>query len=112
MLPSCYTTGGDTTFWDRPVTAFGNVNVAWQDRTQLTNPWSALQYWQPAYTIVNAGLGLRTDDERYSLSIWSKNLFDQRYIMGWSPGSSTTATTVTLQDFPRTIGGTLLVKLE
>ncbi|WP_084570385.1 TonB-dependent receptor [Methylosinus sp. PW1] len=98
-------------FWDRPVTAFGYANLAWQDRTQLTSPWSVRQYWQPAYSIVNAGLGLRTDDERYSLSIWAKNVFDQRYITAWSPGSSTTATTIQLQDFPRSVGGTLLVKL-
>lgn len=96
---------------NQSITAFGYVNVAWQDKTQLTNPWSVFQYWQPAYTIVNLGFGLRTDDERYSLWFWSKNLFDTRYFIGWSPGSPTVAANVQVQDYPRWIGGTLAVKL-
>ena len=97
--------------WDRAVSGFGYVNVAWQDRTQLTDPHSVFQYWQPAYTIVNAGLGLRTDDERYSISLWAKNLFDKRYITSWSQGNATTQASIGLPIRPRTYGGTLRVKL-
>jgi len=50
------------------------------------------QYWQSPYTIVNAGVGLRTDDKRYALELWVKNLFDTRYIApngSWTQGTAT-----------------------
>nr|WP_026191395.1 TonB-dependent receptor [Methylosinus sp. LW4] len=99
------------TEWDRPVTGFGYVNVAWQDKTQLTDPHSVFQFWQPPFAIVNAGLGLRTDDERYSLSVWAKNVFDERPIYSWSPGDASNPASVGLPIRPRTYGGTLRVKL-
>lgn len=98
--------------WERPVSAFGYFNVAWQDRMQMTDPHSVIQYWQPAYSIVNAGLGLRADDNRYSFQLWSKNITDQRWIKSWTAGTPTTPAYVQIQDFPRTFGGTLLVTLE
>ncbi|WP_018267034.1 TonB-dependent receptor [Methylosinus sp. LW4] len=97
--------------WDRSITGFGYVNLAWQDKTQLTDPHSVLQYWQPPFAIVNAGLGLRTDDEQYSLSIWAKNVFDERPLYSWSPGDASNPTTIGLPSQPRVFGGTLRVKL-
>nr|WP_036288618.1 TonB-dependent receptor [Methylosinus sp. PW1] len=97
---------------EQPLTAFGYANLAWQDKTQLTNRWSTLQYWQPAYSIVNAGVGLRTDDERYSLNVWAKNIFDARYITAWSPGDASTPANVALLQQPRTFGGTLRIVLQ
>jgi iron complex outermembrane receptor protein len=99
---------------DRPVTAFAYANASWFDKSQLTNPWSIFQYWQPAYAIVNAGVGLRADDNRYSLGLWVKNIADERPILSWSPGSASTPATVgipTSPNFPRRFGATLLVKL-
>jgi len=97
--------------FDRPVTGFGYVNLAWQDRMQMTDPHSVIQYWQPAYSIVNAGIGLRTDDSRYSFQLWVKNIADTRWIKSWTAGSSVLPAYVQLQDFPRTFGGTLRVGL-
>lgn len=96
---------------NRPVTGILYANLSWRDKQRLTNPYSVFQYWQPAYALVNAGAGLRADDESWQLMFWTKNLFDQRYVTAWSPGSVTTAATVTLQAQPRTFGGTLTVKL-
>lgn len=96
---------------NRPVTGVFYVNVSWRDKQRLTNPYSVFQYWQPAYALVNAGVGLRTDDDVYNLMLWTKNLFDERYFGSWSPGSVTTAATVGLPAQPRTFGGTLTVKL-
>jgi iron complex outermembrane receptor protein len=93
------------------ISGFGYVNVAWQDKMQMTNPWSVIQYWQSAYSIVNAGVGLRTEDEKYSFWLWVKNIADTRWIKTWSPGSPTNAATVQLLDFPRSFGGTLRVSL-
>lgn len=99
-------------WFEKSLTAFGYANFAWQDKMQLTNPWSLLQYWQPAYSIVNAGVGVRTEDERYSLNVWAKNIFDTRYVTAWSPGDANTPATVTLLQQPRTFGGTLRVALD
>lgn len=96
---------------NRPVTGILYANLSWRDKQRLTNPYSVFQYWQPAYALVNAGLGLRADDESWQLMIWTKNLFDQRYVTTWNPGTVTTAATATLPAQPRTFGGTLTVKL-
>jgi len=93
------------------VTGFSYVNVAWTDKSRITAPASILQYWQKAYTIVNLGFGFRTDDNKYTLGFWAKNVFDERYNPGtWNPGTATTPATMGLQNFPRTFGGTFIVK--
>lgn len=61
---------------------------------------------------MNAGVGVRTEDERYSLNVWAKNIFDTRYVTAWSPGDANTPATVTLLQQPRTFGGTLRVALD
>lgn len=96
---------------DQSITGFGYVNIGWRDKNQLTHPRSVFQYWVPSYTLVNFGFGLRTEDERYSLSFWAKNIFDARPIMTWSPGNATTPATLGWPNEHRTFGGTLLVKL-
>jgi iron complex outermembrane recepter protein len=103
--------------FDAPVTLFTYGNLSWKFKTQLSNPLSSYSIFQPAYSLVNAGLGLKTDDERYSLHVWVKNLFDERYVTATglntgSTGTSGSGTTVTFGDGnPRTFGGTLRVKL-
>jgi iron complex outermembrane receptor protein len=102
-------------YWgDQSYVAFGYSNLAFWDKTQFTNPWSLIQYWQPAYTIVNAGVGLRTEDKRYTIELWVKNLFDQRYIQPngtWSQGTATAPASYTLQAQPRYFGATFRVQL-
>jgi len=105
---------------NRSVTAFGYVNANWQDRVQFTSPLEPIQYWQPPYTIVNVGVGLRTDDDRYTFSLWAKNLLDRRELANtnsttttssWTQGNATTPATIGLTQTPRAFGGSLLVKL-
>jgi iron complex outermembrane receptor protein len=95
----------------KPFTAFGYFNVNWQDKTQLTNPWSLLQYWQGSYAIVNAGVGVRTDDDRYSLSFWAKNIGDERPFNSWDTGTATVPARVGLTRWPATFGGAIRVKI-
>ncbi|MBG0811775.1 TonB-dependent receptor [Methylosinus sp. H3A] len=109
LIDSGLDTFGD--FARQPMTAFGYVNVNWQDKTQLTNPWSIVQFWQPSYAIVNFGFGLRTDDDRYSLSFWAKNVFDERPYSSFDPGSASNPTRVGLARWPATFGGAFRVKL-
>jgi iron complex outermembrane receptor protein len=104
----------------KPVTLFGYANLSWSDKYILTSPLSVQKYWQDPYTIVNLGLGLRTDDDQYSLSFWVKNLFDARYIPGtagqatapFAPGNPTTVATIGIQNFPRTLGGSFRMKFN
>jgi iron complex outermembrane receptor protein len=95
---------------DQPVTAFVYSNASWFNKSQYTHPLSVVQYWQPAYVMLDAGVGLRTDDRKYSLVLWSKNLFDNRPWSSWSPGSSSAPTTVGIStQGPRSFGFTSTV---
>ncbi|WP_246721683.1 transposase [Methylosinus sp. H3A] len=94
-----------------PLTAFGYFNVNWQDKTQLTNPWSIRQYWQRSYAIVNVGAGIRTDDDKYSLTFWPKNIGDERPFSTWDLGIGGNPARVGLTRWPATFGGAFRVKL-
>lgn len=96
--------------FDQPVTAYTYANASWKDTTTFSNPWSIYKLEQRPYTIVNLGIGLRTDDDKYNLFFWAKNLFDERWLtskfvqVGNAPGYQTFGD-------PRWFGGTLRVKL-
>ena len=97
---------------DVPVTAFSYGNLAWKYKTQLSEPLSLYPVFQPSYAVVNFGLGLKTDDDKYSLHFWAKNLFDTRYFTAQTIGTNITASTVTFGDNAfRAYGATLRVKL-
>jgi len=94
-------------------TAFGYSNIAWYSKTALvTSELANYQYFQSAYSIVNMGIGLRTDDQNYALTLWAKNLFNERPFTAYSVGSSTSPASVGLSmQGPRYFGATLLVTL-
>ncbi|MGA8172045.1 MAG: TonB-dependent receptor [Methylocystis sp.] len=95
-----------------PVSAFGYTNVAWKYKEQLNEPGSIYSVTQPSFTIVNLGIGLKTDDDRWSLHFFVKNLFDTRYVIAQTIGSQTSAQTATFgENAFRWFGGTLRVKL-
>jgi len=95
-----------------PVTLFSYANAAWRARTQLSNPLSIYPLFMPAYAILNAGVGLKTDDETYSVNLWVRNLLDERIIIAQSYGTATTQSSLTFDAYnPRTFGATLRVKL-
>ena len=95
-----------------PISAFGYANLSWYYRSQLSEPLSIYYIEQPSYSIINAGVGLKTDDGKYSANLWVKNLADARYIIGAGIGSATSPGTITFgPSNPRTFGGTLSVKL-
>jgi iron complex outermembrane recepter protein len=82
----------------------------WYSRVRLTSPLAYNQYWQGAYTIVNLGVGIQTDDKKYSLSFWAKNILNAQSFTSWAGGSSTAPTLVGISTMgPRTVGGTLFV---
>jgi iron complex outermembrane receptor protein len=79
---------------DQSYTFFHYTNASWYDKAQYTNPWSLIQYWQPAYVMFDSGFGFHTDDRRFQVTLWGKNLFNNRPWTSWSPGSSSAPTTV------------------
>lgn len=88
------------------------VGFLWATQTYRTKfsqitPVSAYG-WQSAYGVTNLGFGLRSEDDKYSLQIWVKNLTDRRYSGGAGRATAATPYTQILGD-PRTIGGTLKV---
>ncbi len=94
----------------RSFTAFTYANLDWFNHEQLTNPRSVYQYWQPAYALVNAGVGLRTDDDNYAFTLWVKNATNVRPYTAFTVGNSTTPAAVGLtEQGPRYFGASLLV---
>jgi iron complex outermembrane receptor protein len=96
--------------FDQPITAYTYANAAWKDTTPLSNPWSIYKLEQRPYTLVNFGIGLRTDDDRYNLFFWAKNLFDERWFTSKFVFGGNLPSYQTFGD-PRWFGGTLRVKL-
>jgi iron complex outermembrane receptor protein len=104
-------TGQVSARWEQPVsngwTLFAYANEAWKSRTYL-NPLSSYGR-QDGFGLTNAGLGVRTDDERWSVTLWARNLFDKRYAAAYGAASASTPYIAILGE-PRTVGLTLSAK--
>jgi len=61
------------------ITAY--VNQTYRSRSNLLNPLSAYGE-QEAYGLTNAGIGVKAFDDRWSVRIWGRNLFDEMYAVG------------------------------
>jgi iron complex outermembrane recepter protein len=103
-----WTVQGGFTF-DRPLTgaihftAYGNVT--WKSRIAFINPLSVFG-WQAPYAVLNAGFGLRDERDRWSVSIWSKNLTNTDYATAFAPSASLSPVIRILGD-PRSYGVTV-----
>ncbi len=94
------------------ISMFGYGNLTWRYKSQLSEPYSLYYLQQPSYSLINAGLGFKTDDEKYSFNLWVKNLADSRYLIAATIGSPTAPGNITFgENNPRTFGATLRVKL-
>lgn len=70
----------DTPITDR-VTLWGFVNQFYRSGTNLLNPLSVYGE-QGGYGLTNAGLGIRSADDIWSVQLWGRNLFDKVYAAG------------------------------
>ncbi|MEI9996970.1 MAG: TonB-dependent receptor [Rhizomicrobium sp.] len=95
---------------DDDFTAFTYLNQSFRSKTSLYNPVSPYAY-QDAYGLTNFGIGVKTSDGKYSLLLWSKNLADQRYLIGIGGASAITPVVGVLGD-PRTFGVTFDAHVE
>lgn len=113
--------------WDKPVgevlgndvALFGFVNEAVKGKTRFSDIRSTIYLGQKTYGLTNVEIGLRRLDDRVSVSLWSKNLFNQGYSIpaGIATNSNLAAATATYPTFsvytpgePRTFGLTLTGK--
>ncbi len=78
-------------------------NLVNHSKVSLYNPYSQFG-WQKDLTLVNAGIGIRHGN--YSLTLWSKNLTDRRYLVAFAPATAASPFAGILGD-PRTLGLTL-----
>lgn len=104
-------TGNVSARWEQPlaggVSLFAYANETWRSRASL-NPLSAYGR-QDGFALTNAGIGLRGQDDRWSVTLWSKNLFDKRYAFAFTTATAITPYTAILGD-PRTVGVTLTAR--
>jgi len=113
--------------WDKPigqflnndVALFGFINEAIKGSTRFSDIRSTIYLGQPTYGLTNVSIGIRRLDDRLSLSVWSKNLFNQGYAIpaGVATNSNLASATATYPTFatytpgePRTYGLTLTGK--
>ncbi|MEM9964799.1 MAG: TonB-dependent receptor [Asticcacaulis sp.] len=84
---------------------FAYGNTLYRSEVELVNPHSQYGH-QDAYSLTNIGIGLRTPDQRFSVLLWSRNLFDKRYAVGYGSASAVNPF-IAIQGDPRTVGLTL-----
>jgi iron complex outermembrane receptor protein len=61
----------------------------------------------PAHEVTNAQIGIRTNDEHWDLSVWSRNIFNTDYYISRGVGGFNTGIITGLLGDPRTFGVTL-----
>jgi len=86
----------------------GYANATWKSSIAYINPRS--QYgWQSPFAVINAGIGIKTPDNNWSATVWSKNLFNKIYAATYSAATSITPVIEILAD-PRSYGVTVTHK--
>ncbi|WP_231731682.1 TonB-dependent receptor [Sphingomonas sp. CCH5-D11] len=95
-----------TALFDQPlnddVSFTANTNVRWQSRQTTIFEYNPL-YDIKAYTVVNAGFGVKAADESWALNVWARNLFDEYY---WNAVASNANIVVRFPGQVRTYGAT------
>ncbi|MBB5684703.1 TonB-dependent receptor [Sphingobium boeckii] len=92
----------------REIHLYGHADFS--HRSSFNTSASNSRYAQiEGYGLLNARIGIRTDDARWDLSVWARNLTDKDYFQTLSPG--TTGLVTGLIGEPRTVGVTLRTKL-
>ena len=79
-----------------------NANVRYQSRQTTVFEINPL-YDIKAYTTVNAGIGVKANDDSWAFSLWARNLFDQYY---WTAVASNANVVVRFPGQTRTWGAT------
>jgi iron complex outermembrane recepter protein len=108
-----YTLGADLAqpvgeWQERAIELYGHADFS--HRSSFNTSSSNSRYGQiDGYGVLNARVGVRTDDGRWDLSVWARNLTDSEYFQTLSPGNTGLVTSIVGD--PRTWGVTLRTKL-
>ena len=95
---------------DQPVSDTLNVTATANGRyqTKSNTIFEDLPlYAIPAYGVVNASIGLKSADDKWTATLWARNLFDQYY---WTAVASNANVVVRFASPPRTFGASVGVK--
>jgi iron complex outermembrane receptor protein len=85
------------------------LNASYRAKANVNPSLSAFGI-QPAYTIVDGGVGIATRDDKYEVVLWVKNLADTKFVTNINAYSSSAAVSETLGE-RRSFGVTLRTKL-
>lgn len=95
---------------DQPITDSLNLtataNARYQSKSNTIFETLPL-YAIPSYTIVNGSLGIKDADDKWSVTLWARNLFDKYH---WTAVASNANVVVRFPSPPRTFGATVGVK--
>lgn len=83
----------------------GYANATWKSSIAFINPRSEYG-WQSPFAVINAGIGIKTADNTWSATVWSKNLFNKIYAATFAAATSITPVNEILGD-PRSYGVTV-----
>ncbi|MBB6092250.1 outer membrane receptor protein involved in Fe transport [Povalibacter uvarum] len=92
--------------YDRPVTSGLALQMTLNGRyqTESNTIFEDIDLYKiPSYATVNASIGLRSVDDRWSFTLWSRNALDEYY---WSAVASNANVVVRFPSPPRTYGAT------
>lgn len=89
------------------VEGFGSVDVRWQSKSNVgSSAAPSPNFFQGAYAVVGARLGIEARESHWRMEVWARNLFNQR---AWALLNSTTLQPGSISGFvtdPRTAGVT------
>ena len=90
------------------VDGFGSVDVRWQSKSNVgSSAAPSPNYFQGAYAVAGARLGIEARESHWRVEVWARNLFNQR---AWALLNSTTLQPGSISGFvtdPRTAGVTV-----
>jgi iron complex outermembrane receptor protein len=66
---------------------FGQLGINYQSKAHFALEQDPLLF-QKAYTLVDASVGVRDADGRYSVAVFVRNLFDKNYLTGVAHGAT------------------------
>ncbi|WP_341917344.1 TonB-dependent receptor [Hydrocarboniphaga effusa] len=98
-------------FQGSPIDLFFYVNEAVKGDTRYSTEADLNYRGQDAYALTNAGIGIRRPDRSFALTLWGKNVFDERYYDRVNLNNATAPATVRLGQ-PLTFGVTLSLRLS
>ena len=109
-----FSLGGE---YSRPLNGWGLSNIvgyagigeAFRSGYFVTSNLSMYSF-VPGYDVTNVRIGLRAENRRWDLQVWSRNLFDRKYKITQAPLVFNSGAISAILGDPRTVGATLTMR--